>query len=415
MDTTISEFHIEGYRSLKDVTWRPGALNVVIGPNASGKSNILKALGLISASARGRLQDFIDEDGGIASVVNWTSARRTIAFRVAGEPAGGEAVANRTIYDVSISRLGQTPSYRIDREELSVLFGGRNSRGSVGTIGPGPETTLSEQVFRPNEELEDTIADAETSALYPGFDLYRSLEARNLKATLSSYLIIDDLQFGRESKARSAVTARFADRLDADGANLSSVMHTLYTSGDDFAEQVNDAMFAAFGIEFVEIVFPPTGGVSNIQLAIKWKSIKTPVATNDLSDGTLRFLAIIGALTHPNPPALIAIDEPELGLHPSLMRIIANHAAHAASRSQVVFTTHSSQFLDAIGEFNPTVSVTSLEHGATVLKTIAGDELDYWLKRYTLGDLQDSGQLESVGAAIANPDVDKAQSAVTAE
>jgi predicted ATPase len=111
---------------------------------------------------------------------------------------------------------------------------------------------------------------------------------------------------------------------------------------------------------------------------------------------------------------MIAIDEPELGLHPSMMQIIAAHASDAAMRTQVVLTTHSSQFLDALGEYEPTVTITQLQDGATELKTISGSELEYWLKRYALGQLQDSGQLEAMGASHESDISENADEAVSA-
>jgi predicted ATPase len=77
----ITELHIEGFRSLRDVTWRPGDLNVVIGPNASGKSNLLKALEMLSSSARGELADFVRAEGGMESLV-WNGKAERIDLRL---------------------------------------------------------------------------------------------------------------------------------------------------------------------------------------------------------------------------------------------------------------------------------------------------------------------------------------------
>ena len=102
-------------------------------------------------------------------------------------------------------------------------------------------------------------------------------------------------------------------------------------------------------------------------------------------------------LASPNPPPLIAIDEPEAGLHPSMMPIIAESAVEASRRTQVIFTTHSDRFLDAFHTTKPTTTVANWENGETVLKTIDGETLDYWLQQFTLGSLFRSGELESMG------------------
>src|SRR5947208_4702621 len=77
----ITEMHVEGFRSLRDVLWRPGALNVVIGPNASGKSNLLKALEMLSASARGEMGEFVRREGGMESLA-WNSTAERIHLNV---------------------------------------------------------------------------------------------------------------------------------------------------------------------------------------------------------------------------------------------------------------------------------------------------------------------------------------------
>jgi len=79
-----------------------------------------------------------------------------------------------------------------------------------------------------------------------------------------------------------------------------------------------------------------------------------------------------------------------------MLPIVAEHAVDAATRSQVIFTTHSPQFLDAFKDTLPTTTVTKWEDGQTELKTLDGEELKYWLKEYTLGSLFRSGELEAM-------------------
>lgn len=157
-------------------------------------------------------------------------------------------------------------------------------------------------------------------------------------------------------------------------------------------------MAAAFGDEYEELTFTPAGE-QRIQLAVRWAKLKRPQTAASLSDGTLRFLFLITALAQPNPPALIAIDEPETGLHPSMMRIIAEYAQEASRHTQVVLTTHSPALLDAFTDAEPTVTVCELKDGATVLKNLDSEALKYWLSKYSLGELQQSGQLEAMQPA----------------
>jgi predicted ATPase len=116
----------------------------------------------------------------------------------------------------------------------------------------------------------------------------------------------------------------------------------------------------------------------------------------NLSDGTLRFILLVAILANPEPGDLIAIDEPETGLHPSMFPVLAELAAAASERTQVIFTTHSPQFLDAFREETPTTTVAEWVDGETRLFTIDGEELRRWLESYSLGSLFSSGSLEGL-------------------
>ena len=142
-------------------------------------------------------------------------------------------------------------------------------------------------------------------------------------------------------------------------------------------------------------MFPPAAD-QRIQLRVRWKSLHREQSAADLSDGTLRFLFLLAVLANPDPPPLIAVDEPETGLHPAMLPIVAEYAIQASTRTQVILATHSPSFLDAFSGHAPTTTVVEWIDGRTRLSVRSGDDLDYWLKDYTLGELYRSGQLEVV-------------------
>ena len=145
-------------------------------------------------------------------------------------------------------------------------------------------------------------------------------------------------------------------------------------------------MNAAFGDDFEELVFPPAAD-QRIQLRIRWKSLKREQTAADLSDGTLRFLFLLTVLATPSPPPLIAIDEPETGLHPAMLPIIAEYAVDAAERTQIIFTTHSPQFLNAFDGTKPQITIVKWHEGETEFLYLDEKSLAEWLREYSLGSL----------------------------
>ncbi|MHB1425064.1 MAG: AAA family ATPase [Gemmataceae bacterium] len=198
-----------------------------------------------------------------------------------------------------------------------------------------------------------------------------------------------------EAQIRSPQVTRAETQVSSDGQNLVSVLHSLYTSSRDFKNEINTAMKAAFGDDFEELVFPPAAD-QRIQLRIRWKSLRREQSASDLSDGTLRFLFLLAVLANPSPPPLLAIDEPETGLHSFMLPIVAEYAQDASNRSQVILTTHSPDLLDAFGDIQPTTTIVERHDGETKLRVIVGDDLRYWLKQYTLGELFRSKELEAM-------------------
>jgi len=210
---------------------------------------------------------------------------------------------------------------------------------------------------------------------------------------LSEWAVYHDLHVNIDAPIRQPIVTRRETRVEPDGQNLVNVLHTLYTSDRSFKKDIDMAMRAAFGDDFEELLFPPAAD-QRVQLRLRWRTLRREQSSGDLSDGTLRFLCLLTILSSPNPAPLIAIDEPETGLHPSMLPIVAEYAVDASQRTQVVLTTHSPQLLDAFEDVIPTTTVVKWSEGRTTLENIEGKQLAHWLKAYSLGALFRSGELE---------------------
>jgi len=115
----ILELDVKGFRSLRDVHWVPGALNVLIGPNASGKSNLLRLLELAATSAQGRLGKYIQRAGGMEPLL-WDGTDEKISLSCKCSPVepSRDIASDSLTYELELGRIGQSSTYRIDWELL---------------------------------------------------------------------------------------------------------------------------------------------------------------------------------------------------------------------------------------------------------------------------------------------------------
>ncbi|MCF8210294.1 MAG: AAA family ATPase [Rhodoferax sp.] len=443
----IVNLAVWGFRSFRYITWSSTNLNVIIGPNRTGKSNLLRCLELISVSAQGKLGKYnqnprskgrgispttsrtlrgstsfvqcptdtvlsinqgeippqgagnrpivIQSLGGMEPIV-WDGQAKSIKFVL--QTCSTNGATEPDSYELELVRLGTGGSYKIETERLT------NSHTQDQNKAPNQFTFLDRSASKAvifNEKDETFVSPAgdvsdEESLLSIAagpFGINHAVQA--FQRELASFATYRDLDTRPEATIRQSAIARFEKRVDPDGQNLISVLHTLYTGDRDFKNDINAAMLAAFGDDFEELVFPPAAD-QRIQLRIRWKSLKREQSAAELSDGTLRFLFLLTVLASPSLAPMIAIDEPEIGLHPAMLPLIAEFAVEASKRAQIIFTTHSPQFLDAFTEDRPTTTVAKWVDGETTLHTLDDAQLDYWLKEYSLGSLFQSGELEQM-------------------
>lgn len=111
----ILDLHVQGFRSLREISWKPGDLNLIIGPNGSGKSNLLRALEMLSVSARGGLSKQVLREGGMESS-SWEGIASQIQFNLQTSGIDTERDSDRLNYELTLYRLGAPGAYRIEHE-----------------------------------------------------------------------------------------------------------------------------------------------------------------------------------------------------------------------------------------------------------------------------------------------------------
>ena len=175
--------------------------------------------------------------------------------------------------------------------------------------------------------------------------------------------------------------------LDEDGANLGLVLNNLACNPRAKARILEALQKLYEGIS--DIVINIQGGT--VQVFLHEGNITVPATR--LSDGTLRYLELLSILCHPNPPPLVCIEEPELGLHPDILPTLSDLLREASERCQVIVTTHSDVLVDALTDTPESVVVCEKHEGRTDMWRLDQNQLSDWLKSYSLGDLWRKGEL----------------------
>ncbi|MGE5192097.1 MAG: AAA family ATPase, partial [Deltaproteobacteria bacterium] len=214
-------------------------------------------------------------------------------------------------------------------------------------------------------------------------------ELAHLADAYGNIRLYREWSFGRSSVFRSPQSADLpSDRLEEDFSNLGLFLNHL--------RSVPKAKHTI--IEHLRDLYV---GLDDFDVRIKGGTVEVFLTEGDftipagrLSDGTLRYLCLLAILCDPDPPALVCIEEPELGLHPDMLPKIADLLVGASERTQLVVTTHSDILVDAMSEHPESVVVVEKHDGKTELKRLeATDELRQWLDKYRLGQLWIRGEI----------------------
>ena len=179
------------------------------------------------------------------------------------------------------------------------------------------------------------------------------------------------------------------DFLLEDGINLALVLNDLQNRRDTKRLLLEKLRLVYEGIE--DFTTKVQGGV--IQIFFHEEGLDIPIPAACLSDGTLHYLCLLTILLHPDPPPLICIEEPELGLHPDIIPKVAELLLDASKRTQLIVTTHSETLVSGLSEVPEAIVVCERDDRGTNLRRLEPDKLKDWLERYSLGDLWAMGEI----------------------
>lgn len=197
-----------------------------------------------------------------------------------------------------------------------------------------------------------------------------------------------DCSFGPHAPMRKAARSdERHDQLARDGDNLASVVAGM--SGSLRKQAMLELQTLYPGIQGIHT--RPVGN-GKLQLYLE-EANEVEIPASRLSDGTLRFLALLVILLNPKPASVTVIEEPELGLHPDVIPQVARLLKEASERTQLVVTTHSRALVDCLGDDPESVIVCEKHEGESVFERLDGERMKVWLDKYSLGELWSKGEL----------------------
>ncbi len=358
MRKRIEKLTIKGFKSIKELTEFPlGDINIIVGANGAGKSNFVQMFRMVRAMIRKDFQNFIATQGGAAAFLHdGLKSTKTV---------DAEFCFGKNSY-----RFKLTPTAD---ETFTISEDRRFEEYGWTSYGSGlKESRLAEE--------KD-----EVSSFYgkgPGVGHY-------VHDAISRWVVYHFHDTSERAAMRQSEIVEDCANLREDAANIAPFLKALREDGPEGVKSYREI------VDSVRLVMPffddftltPVrfGPATKVKLTWTQRGTDYPFQPYHLSDGAIRFICLATALLQPRPPSTIIIDEPELGLHPQAIVILADLIKAASARTQIIVATQSPLLVDQFAVSD--IIVAKRKGGATTFERL--DEKDYaaWLEDFTLGEL----------------------------
>jgi len=333
----LQSLAIQGYRPFRDFRANLGCLEVLVGANGSGKSSLFEFLKFLRDSLYGDIPPEIIV-GSIGQQIFHTPGPQRFAWVVevhTGQSAliqyQGELIGPIGRTTVTFERV-QTDRSLGPRYTKPYLF--MEVRGRQGVLQDPESKGIKQQdiaLSRPNQLALGTVTNPGMTTLY------------KLREYIQGWRFYSSFNIANE-KIRKSVSIEQEPILHEDGGNLSAVLHYLLTEHPTTFDELQQHLRAAVP-GFVGLTVKARGGPGEVIAFWREAGVDGDLSLADLSEGILRLICWMVLCLQPNPPSLICIDEPDQGVHPRTLPVLAGLFEKACARTQLLVATHSSYFL----------------------------------------------------------------------
>lgn len=355
MKNSLDKLTIKGFKSIRElVDFELKDLNVIVGGNGAGKSNLISFFKMLRVLIDGNLNRYVRDNGGASDIL---FNGRKVTEKMEFETRFGERGFR--------FKLVPTPANGCALEDEARFYAG----GTTGwwLLGDS-ENGTSKMVTEVTKEAPDGKYSQPVHDAIASWQIYHFHDTSST-AAMRNYEIVEDNKV-----------------LRTDASNIAPFLLKLKGKHEKEYKDILNAVRLVTPF-FDDFILEPRESGSKNEVNISWiqKGSDYPMQPYHLSDGSIRFICLATALLQPNPPATIIIDEPELGLHPAAIVILAELILVASKRTQVIVATQSPALIDQFGIDD--IIVVNRKDGASTFKRL--DEKDYseWLKSYTVGEL----------------------------
>lgn len=355
MASSLNKLTILGFKSIRELEdFELQKLNILVGSNGAGKSNLISFFRMLQALIEGNLADYVRNSGGISDLLhNGRKATREMRF---------------------VTRFGER-GYRF------TLMPG---------AGEGFALTKEARYYAHGTakwwELGDTVNNASRLVEEATGNSPDSKYSKPVYDAINSWKIYHFHDSGSTAPMRHAEIIEDNKALRYDASNIAPFLLRLRKQHSSCYDEILNAcrLVAPF---FDDFLLEPQQLGPKTKVALSWKTKGSdyPMQPYHLSDGSIRFICLATALLQPNPPSTIIIDEPELGLHPEAIRILGELIKDAAKRTQIIVATQSPLLLDQFA-IKDTI-VVSRKDGQSTFARLKPSDFTEWLKDYSVGEL----------------------------
>jgi len=346
---SLDKITVKGYKSIKNLEdFSFNNLNVLIGANGAGKSNLISLFKMLAALAEGHLQMYVKENAGPDTILY-----------------GGRKRTKEMKAEFYFHKNG----YRI---ELSATQDNRLMFRKEETWFDGDYKTHVEQLGTAHEEAKLSNMPTEVS--------------HYVLPAIKNWRVYHFHDTGTDANVKQIHPSNQNIRLKSDAANLAAYIARLYSEFPDAYHRIVETIRLAapfFGDFVIRDPLPQ-------EIELEWTeqgAPDSPYRAHALSDGTLRFICLTVLLLQPNKllPNTIIIDEPELGLHPYAINLLADMLQEVSEKRQIIISTQSVELLNHFSAKD--VVVVQRNEGASVFERLDEEDLSEWLNEFSLGDL----------------------------